>query len=182
MYIYPLDLAIILLVFCPAYRLGFFFPPFKDKCHLLQQDPLSCKYQEDRAQKDSVIRYHLHSQNRLQAQAMSSGLGLFLSLPSAVSTVGFIFLKDGSSGSWHCILPCQYPGVEQRLILLELSLRSLATLGRAQHTPFMSPEPKLGHMPIPGLVENKGNQSVPPCGWSPHPRRSLAVRKRRAPR
>lgn len=83
---------------------------------------MSCKYQEDRAQKDSVITYHLHSQNRLQAQAMSSRLGFFLSLPSAVSTVCFIFLKDGYSSSWHGILPCQYPGEDQRLILLELSL------------------------------------------------------------
>lgn len=76
-----------------------------------------------------------------------------------------IFLKDAYSSSWHCILPCQYPGEDYRRIFLELSLRILATLGRAHHTPFMSLEPKLGHMPIPGLVENKGiNQSHPAGG------------------
>lgn len=126
---------------------------------------MSCKDQEDRAQKDSVITYHLHSQNRLQGQAVSSGLGFFLALSSAVSTVCFIFLKDAYSSSWHCILPCQYPGEDYRRIFLELSLRILATLGRAHHTPFMSLEPKLGHMPIPGLVKNKGiNQSHPAGG------------------
>ena len=45
---------------------------------------LSFKYQEDTAQKGSVITFHLHAQNRLQAQVVSSGLGFFLALPSAV--------------------------------------------------------------------------------------------------
>ena len=59
---------------------------------------LSFKYQEDTAQKGSVITFHLHAQNRLQAQVVSSGLGFFLALPSAIFlTDGF--LKDGYSSS-----------------------------------------------------------------------------------